>query len=216
MRVNAARRHQPHDMHAPARRLDLGHDAARGDQLLERAVGRRCVDLGEILHHNTAGADIEVANLRVAHLALRQPNVEPGRFEEGMRPRLPQPIEIRRAGKANGIIGPLLPPAPAIENNKHHGARRDHRLVPSLEHRVTVTKAIGDAFASPGGAKPPVARRQGERPTSGPPPGPAWKPNFQPDRSRLLLRTTNINQTGRRPCEPPSCTRPTSPSSSRT
>ena len=74
-RVHAAVRHEAHEMHVHAvlfgmfeRCLDLG-------VLQDRIVAAGAVDLHQILVDHAAGADIEVPDLRVAHLAVGQADV---------------------------------------------------------------------------------------------------------------------------------------------
>ena len=62
----------------------------------EAAVLDRLVDADEILLHDSAGAEVEVADLRVAHLALRQADCGTGRIELGVRIGRPQVVEDRR------------------------------------------------------------------------------------------------------------------------
>ena len=76
----------------PARR-----PRASAGPLEERAVGDRGVDPRQVLEHRPAGAEVEVADLGVAHLARRQPDRVLGRLEAGVRPAREQ----RRARAAS-------------------------------------------------------------------------------------------------------------------
>ena len=72
---------EPARLAAPARRP---RGAPAGVE--ERAVGDRGVDPRQVLEHGPAGAEVEVADLGVAHLARRQADRVLGRAEDGVRP----------------------------------------------------------------------------------------------------------------------------------
>ena len=69
-RVHAAGRHQPDQVQAAARVARRRARAAQRLVLEEAAVRDRLVDAGEVLLHDRAGAEVQVADLGVAHLAL--------------------------------------------------------------------------------------------------------------------------------------------------
>src|SRR5271156_3434353 len=96
------------------------------------AAGNRICDARQVLHHDAAGADIEMSDLGIAHLAVRQADVLAGSVQECVRPVLPQPVEGRRLGLTDGVVGCLLAPAPAVENNEHDRPPTLHLLYPSL------------------------------------------------------------------------------------
>ena len=70
-RVHPAARHQPEQVQPPVLRAD-GAGVAQHPVLEERAVVDRIVDPREVLAHDLAGAEVEVADLGVAHLAVGQ------------------------------------------------------------------------------------------------------------------------------------------------
>jgi hypothetical protein len=55
------------------------------------------VDAGDLLVDDPAGADVEVADFRVAHEATRQPDILTTGFEAGARPVLTQVVPIALA-----------------------------------------------------------------------------------------------------------------------
>ena len=77
-------------------------------------------DARQILHHHAAGADIEMADFGIAHLAVGQADVFAGRTQKAVRSGLPQPIESRRFRLAYGVIRRVLAPAPAVQNDQHN------------------------------------------------------------------------------------------------
>ena len=51
----------------------------------ERSIGNRLADAGEFLAHHAAGADVQVPDFRIAHLAVWQPDIPAAGIEEGAR-----------------------------------------------------------------------------------------------------------------------------------
>ena len=84
--MHAARRQQPDDMRRAAAFLQLGDELAQRREARQRAVGDRPVDARQILHDDPAGAEIGVADLGIAHLAVGQPDIMLAGVETGMRP----------------------------------------------------------------------------------------------------------------------------------
>src|SRR3954454_24701525 len=80
------------------------------------------IDARQFLHHDPARADVEVPDFRIAHLAGRQADIVAGGMEQRMWARRPEPIESRRAGLQDRIVGLLLAPAPAVQDDQHDGA----------------------------------------------------------------------------------------------
>ena len=85
MAVHAARRQEAHDM----QRTAAGHRGGdgRGQHWIARefARGDRMVDAREVLVDDATGADVEMTDLRVAHLALGQAHVQFGGVDRRMR-----------------------------------------------------------------------------------------------------------------------------------
>ncbi len=75
MRVHAAGRDQADQMAGAAAFLELVDQLGQRRRLLDLARGDRVGDAGQVLHHHAAGADVEMADLGVAHLAGRQADV---------------------------------------------------------------------------------------------------------------------------------------------
>ncbi|EHM02537.1 hypothetical protein HMPREF9946_00953 [Acetobacteraceae bacterium AT-5844] len=67
-----------------------------------------------------------MADLRIAHLPIRQADIMAAGVQEGTRPGGPEAVEARGIGLAHGIVRFFLPPAPAIEDNEHDGLRNGH------------------------------------------------------------------------------------------
>jgi hypothetical protein len=79
-----------------------GHGRVEDRVLVERAILDREVDAGQILVDDPAGADVEVTDLRVALLALRQADGLTRRMQDRVRPARPQrvPVGLRAAAMA--------------------------------------------------------------------------------------------------------------------
>ncbi len=120
MRMHAARRNEAEQVAGAAARFELFDQIAERRRALDVAAGDRRRDARQILHHHAAGADIEMADFGIAHLAIGQADVLAGGAQEAVRAVLPQPVEGRRLGLADGVVGFVFAPAPAVENNEHH------------------------------------------------------------------------------------------------
>src|SRR2546423_14845260 len=83
--------------------------------------GRR--DAYQILHHDAASAEIEVADFAVAHLPFGQIDAQPGRLEQG--PRAPRPYGIpgRSGCECDCVAGSFGAITPAIEYDQRDWPR---------------------------------------------------------------------------------------------
>ncbi len=83
MRMHATLRHQPDQMAGAAALLHLGDQVDHRRLVRDLAGGNRGVDARQVLHGDPAGADVQVTDLGVAHLAGRQADVEAAGREKG-------------------------------------------------------------------------------------------------------------------------------------
>ena len=108
--VNAAVGDQPQQVHPlrPCHRRaqhvvlcepSLPASRAAPARALLRAPRDRLVDAHQVLRHDRACAQVQVADLRVAHLSLGEANGGAARQQRGVRVGLPQLVEDRRASK---------------------------------------------------------------------------------------------------------------------
>ena len=106
---------------APCAKACLEHRVAG-----EVAFGHRFIDAREILVNDAAGAEIEVADFGVAHLAFRQADVEAAGAEGGVRVRGVEAIVERRVGEQRGVavfhgmFAAAGIDAPAIANDQNY------------------------------------------------------------------------------------------------
>src|SRR3974390_1557399 len=105
---------------APAVGLPQNLDQpTHGERVIDLAIAD-CVGYPQqALLDDTAGPDCEVADLGIAHLALRQADILAGRLQQAVRAGGPETIEGGSARLPNGVISALLSPAPAVEDHQH-------------------------------------------------------------------------------------------------
>ncbi len=119
--VHAAGREQAkHVQDVPAR---LGR-LARRDQLggpEEAAVLDGRIDAGQILIDDPAGAQVHVADLGVAHLAIRQADVAAFGVDQGVRRGGQQASPIRQFRLRQRIVGGIFTMTPAIQDQQDDG-----------------------------------------------------------------------------------------------
>ena len=124
VRVHAAGRHQAEQVAGAARRLQLRDQVRERRRAGEAAVLGGVADARQFLHHHAPGADVQMTDLGIAHLAVRQPDVAAGGVQEGVRAALPQPVEVRLARLTDRVVGGFLAPAEAVEDHQHHRPNR--------------------------------------------------------------------------------------------
>ncbi len=124
VRVDAAVRDEPEQVHVAAARPRARE---RGDErlvLVDRAARDGAVHALEILVEDAARADRQVPDLRVAHLARRQPDRLARRLERRVRVRPPKPVEHRRPRELDGVPRPGRRAAPAVEDDERYERMR--------------------------------------------------------------------------------------------
>ena len=144
VRVNAAGRHQAHQVTDAAALAQAVDQVAQRRRFADLAVGDRVGDALQGLLDDTAGPDVEVTDLGIAHLAGRQADILAGGSQQGVRTGLPQAVEGGRARLTDRVVGRLLAPAPAVQHGQHHRTTLLHavflaaRLVGVAFHRGLV------------------------------------------------------------------------------
>ena len=89
----------------------------------ERAGADCAVDAGIFLVHHPPGAEVEMADFRIAHLAGRQPDGGLRGVNQGMGVLFPEPVPHRFAGSGDGVVLGILAIAPSIQNDQNQGFR---------------------------------------------------------------------------------------------
>ena len=125
--VDAAVGDEPEQVE-PAAGAAAGALAGRPQGLVleEAAVGDRVVDPGQVLLDDGAGAEVEVADLGVAHLPFGEADVAPLGRELGVGELRPEPVEDRRLGDRDRVAGAGLGDAPAVEDDQRDGGDGGH------------------------------------------------------------------------------------------
>ena len=122
-RVHAAVGDEPDQVHA------LGARERRPQHLVlgERPVLDRVVDARQVLTDDRAGAEVEVPDLRVAHLPVGQPDGAPAGRQLRVRVARPQLVEDRRVGQRDRVARARRREPPAVEHHQRHARRRQRR-----------------------------------------------------------------------------------------
>ena len=99
----------------------------QGGPLEERSIGDGRVDPGQILEDRSPGAEVEMADLRVAHLPGRQADVLPRRTEDRVRPAHKQASPGRHVRRSDGVDLGILPDAEPVEDDQDDRPRASRR-----------------------------------------------------------------------------------------
>ena len=134
MGVDAARTDQSDDVQTAVRSCLVGGRGDEGRTLEEGAVGDRGVDPGQVLEDRASGAEVQMPDLGVAHLAGRQTDGVLGRAEGRVRPVPPEPAPDRHRGRRDRVGRGVVADPEAIEDDEDDGPRPAGR---SLAHPVT-------------------------------------------------------------------------------
>ena len=149
-----------------ARRPAAPRAAPRSRRTSRPRSPRRCA---QVLLDDRARAQVEVADLGVAHLALGQPDGRaPGR-QRRVRPALPELVEDRRVGQLDGVARAGLGASPQPSSTTH-AARRRQPARPGAHppHGAAAATIRGERRPDPGWRRPPARRRRPAGPGSRP------------------------------------------------
>ena len=152
--VDPAVRDQPDRVQAPAPGLARrAAGVAQGLVLEEAAVGDRVVDARQVLLDDRAGAQVEVADLGVAHLAVGQADVPSRGGESRVRIGGPELVEVRRVRLRHGVAGAVGGQAEAVEDHERQGGHRHARRPGRERHQgaasTIAAKSSGSRLAPP-------------------------------------------------------------------
>jgi len=131
----------------------------------ERPVGNRGVDAWQVLQHRPSGSDVEVTDLRVAHLAGRQSDGLAGGLQDGVRPTRHEATPDRRRGGADRIrVGPPADPEAVDDDEDDRSrpsrcrhARRQARAAAARPAAVMPARATMPAISSGFSDAPPTS-----------------------------------------------------------
>ncbi len=119
--MDAAVGEQSHQVKRAAALPDLGQRLGENGIVVEGAVLDALGDAGQVLVDDAAGADIQVAHLGVAHLAVGQADIRAGGAELRHRVIAAQGVEARRLGQAGGIVLAGGFDTPPVEDDQGQG-----------------------------------------------------------------------------------------------
>jgi hypothetical protein len=110
--------------------------------------GPAAVDPGQILQHGATRTEIEVTDLAVAHLALRQADRERRGIEPAVGPLLEQGPPAGHLGSGDGVSLGLRSVAETVDDDEHDRAgsfgSRGHRWSPFRKGaRNCLLRALG-------------------------------------------------------------------------
>ena len=109
-------------MAGAAGRAQLGDEIGERWVAVERAVGGCAVDAREDLRDDAAGADIHMADLGIAHLAVGQTDIAVRGVEQAVWATRHQSIPDRRPCLGDGIVVVRVAVAPTVEDAQHDRA----------------------------------------------------------------------------------------------
>src|SRR5215213_5354237 len=112
---------------APARPLEGGEQRVVAE---ERAVADGGIQALQVLEEDPSGADRQVPDLGVAHLAGRQPDGLSGGREPGVRVLAPEAVEHRRPRELDRIAGARRRAAPAVEDDERYEVDAARQIAP--------------------------------------------------------------------------------------
>ena len=138
--VHAAVGDEPDQVHPPAAGSASRSTSLRG----QRAVGDRVVDAHEILAHDGAGAEVQMADLRVAHLPLGQADGAARRRQRRVREVPPQLVEHGRVAPARRRCpGPARPgPSRRARPGRRTATGRPAGRASRVAHRAAAAPTI--------------------------------------------------------------------------
>ena len=115
--VYAARREQTHQVQSCAVLLAIFHRIAQSLVFKEYAVLNVLCNLDQHLINDSTSTDVGVTNFGVAHLSIRQTNVQTACTNQGVR-ALQILVDIRLVGSCNGVAKGILVIAETIHDNQ--------------------------------------------------------------------------------------------------
>ncbi len=121
--VDAAVRQKTHQMKGAAVFLHLVHRVNERLLFEKFSVLNVLGDAGQLLIHDAPRADVQVADLAVAHLSVRQTHIHAACAKLRMREARRQPVQIGRALRFNGVASGFLVDTEAIHDDQSSDLR---------------------------------------------------------------------------------------------
>jgi len=92
--------------------------------LKELAIADRFGHACEVLIHHSSGAEVHVADFRVAHLAVRQADFHPGTGDQAVGHGLVQTVEHRHFRGVDSVAFVAVAVTEAVQDNQNQRFRR--------------------------------------------------------------------------------------------
>ncbi len=146
--VNPARADEPHQVQRAAVLDGVVGGHAQDGIADEFAVVDGLADSRQVLQHREARPQVEMADLRVAHLALRKANVLPGSREPTGRPGGRQVMPGGHLRGEQRVALRVVVQAEAVEHAQDHRSRR-HQVRTSAAARTIAAKRDASSEAPP-------------------------------------------------------------------
>ncbi len=141
--VDATRADEAHDVEGPAPRPSplAGREECRSGG--ERAVRDRGIDARQVLEDRATRTEVEVTDLRVAHLAGGRPTASSDARSVlcGHAASRPRQTGIGRSG--DGVTGRVAPDPEPVEHDEHDGARPGPRPADDVGHETVSRRGRG-------------------------------------------------------------------------
>jgi len=125
--VHATVGHQPQQVHARSVRQRGAQHVVVRQAAGGGPGGDRVVYAYQVLAHDRARTEVQVAHLGVAHLPVGQAHRASARLQRGVRIRAPQVVEHRRARQRHGIARRGLGQPPPVEHDQARARNRQAR-----------------------------------------------------------------------------------------
>ena len=120
MRMHAAGGYQPQQVAGAAAFFQPPDQPRQGGVGGQCAVRDGGIDAADVLIDDAAGAEVEMADLGIAHLAAGQPDLGAAGLQQRLRARRHEPVVDRRRGLGDGVVLGFRAVAPAVQYAQHH------------------------------------------------------------------------------------------------
>src|SRR5207248_9377951 len=146
-RVDAAVRDEPEQVQASG---VARADTRRQEHIVlgERSVFDRVVDAGQVLADDRAGAQVQMADLGVAHLALGQPDGAAAGGQLRGRVLLPELVEHRSVRLRDGVARPGRREPPTVQHDQAHRRERERAWAVRPRHGRGAAATIAVNFSA--------------------------------------------------------------------
>ena len=122
--VDASVPDQTDQVEGAARAFEMGAKVQERPKPEEGAGSDAVRDSNQILHHDPARAEVQVADFAVPHLAVGEADRRAARLEERLRRAVPEPVPDGGPAQLDRVMRRLGSVAPAVQNDQ-----RDRGLV---------------------------------------------------------------------------------------